>query len=283
MRGTTISRTPRLMKESAAVVLVLVQAACGGGGGGGTPDAAGPAPDVSQAAWRSLATARPVPLDGAVRIAVDEVELMSPNPWGLDSPISVPLGLSELVVAGLLRRPDVHFVERRRFAAAVDAVRTGVARPGAPPVGVSVGPEFLFSVTWASFGASTSYLEMRLIDAQSGSVAHSWRSETPSRADAVGLARHIVGSLLGRLGQLGRMPAWSDPLPGVAPSTFEATSVPAATLTSFLEGLAAEERWDWNGAYRGYLAAAADPTFFEAEVALARAARLRLGGTLGES
>ena len=53
-------------------------------------------------------------------------------------------------------------------------------------------------------------------------------------------------------------------------------------LQSFLRGLAAEESWDWEGARRGYQAAASDPGFFEAPAALARAARLRLGGTLGE-
>jgi hypothetical protein len=49
-----------------------------------------------------------------------------------------------------------------------------------------------------------------------------------------------------------------------------------------MAGLEAEERWDWEGARRGYQAAlAAAPGFLEAEAALARAARLRNGGTLG--
>ena len=83
---------------------------------------------------------------------------------------------------------------------------------------------------------------------------------------------------------MGRMPVWSDPLPGVAPAAYQATTISTLAVTAFLEALEAEDRWDWNVAYRGYQAAAmADPSFVEADVALARAARLRLGGTLGES
>ena len=55
-------------------------------------------------------------------------------------------------------------------------------------------------------------------------------------------------------------------------------------MNAFFAGLASEEVWDWEGARAGYQAAEAlDAGFFEANVALARAARLRSGGTLGSS
>jgi len=48
--------------------------------------------------------------------------------------------------------------------------------------------------------------------------------------------------------------------------------------------LASEEAWNWEGARVGYQEAGAlESAFFEADVALARTARLRMGGTLGSS
>lgn len=55
-------------------------------------------------------------------------------------------------------------------------------------------------------------------------------------------------------------------------------------MNAFFAGLVSEEVWDWEGARAGYRAAEAlDASFFEADVALARTARLRSGGTLGSS
>ena len=218
-------------------------------------------------------------LTGAVRVSVGEIGLIDDNPWGLDTSLGASIGLSELVAVGLLRRPDVHFVERRRFAAAADAERRGETRPpGAPPVGVSPGPEFILSATWASFGAATAYLEGRLIDPASGRVERTWRTETPHDADAVGVARAIVGGLVAELGRMGRVPAWSDPFVHAAPTTFEPTNISVSAVNAFLAGLASEEVWNWESARVGYQAARAlDSSFFEADVALARTARLRSG------
>jgi len=284
MRPAPDSTCPQFhaARRLAAATVALVLTACGGYTGG-TP--AGPAAtNASEAEWRALAQPSPVPLDGAARISLAEVDLIADDPWGLSSPVSVSLGLSELVAAGLVRRRDVQFVERRRFAAAAEAERRGTARRGAPPAGVSPGPELRLGVRWASFGLATAYLEMRLTDSESGSVVSTWRTETPSDPDPAGLARVIVGSLLGGLEDLGRLPAWTDLLADAAPRSFTSTAVPSTAVESFLSGLAAEERWDWEGARRGYQAAlAVDGAFFEASAALARTARLRLGGTLGAS
>ncbi len=265
-----------------SLLACALSAACSAGGG--APSGAAPAGSVSEEVWRSLASERPTPLATATRITVGSVELLGEAPWGVTASIDLELGLSELVVAGLLRRPDVHFVERRRFAAAAEASRRGTLPPNAPPVGISVGPEYVLSLTWATFGLADAYLEMRLIDAESGAVEHSWRESTPTNADAVGLARLVVGSLVEQLGTLRAVPDWADPVAMAAPDDFVATAIGGPALTAYLEGLAAEERWEWEAARRGYQRAlAADPSFFEAEVALARTARLRLGGTLGAS
>jgi hypothetical protein len=89
--------------------------------------------------------------------------------------------------------------------------------------------------------------------------------------------------ILALLGDLGRLPAWDDPVAEASPDAYVASGVPPAALADFLSGLAAEERWRWEGARVAYRSAARAGGFFEAEAALARTARLRLGGTLGES
>lgn len=263
------------------LTVASVAAGCVGGG-----PSAGPAPaaDISEAEWRALATPRPEPLPGSARVTVSELRLTNPDAWGLTASVDVPLGLSELVVAGLLRRRDVHFVERRRFSVAAERERRGLPRPsGAPPAGVSPGAELVLSGTWATLGLDSAYLDMRLTDVQTGDVVTTWRTATANDADPIGLARTVVGGLLVALEEMGRRPEWTDPLSGAAPTGYMATSVPPEAVEAFLRGLAAEEEWNWAGAFRGYSAAAAHGAFFEAEVALARAARLRMGGTLGES
>jgi hypothetical protein len=193
------------------------------------------------------------------------------------------LALSELVVAGLLRRSDVRFVERRRFAAAVEAERSGTARPaGAPPIGTSEGAEILASAVWMQLATGSS-IEVRLTDAARGSVLGTRRTTIPADADLVSTARVTVGTILAVLAEIGRRPAWSDPVARAAPAEFVAAGVPARAVTSFLAGLAAEESWRWEVARASYQSAAGSVGFFEAEAALARTARFRLGGTLGES
>jgi hypothetical protein len=176
----------------------------------------------------------------------------------------------------------VELVERRRFTAAVDAERAGTPRPaGAPPAGVSRGAEMSATVVWLPLGAETS-LEVRLTRPQTGAVVAGRRRMIPADADPVAAARAIVATILEALDELGRRPAWNDPVPGAAPAEYRPSGVPTAAVARFLQGLAAEERWNWEAARRSY-EAAAGAGFFEAEAALARTARLRTGGTLGES
>jgi hypothetical protein len=200
-------------------------------------------------------------------------------PAGLEA----SLALQELVAAGLLRRQDIRYVERRRFAAAAEAERLGTPRPaGAPAAGVSPGPELVVSAAWSPV-LGTGRLDIRLVDAQSGSVVATHRSATPSDADPTSVARTVVSGLLAALDELGRRPAWNDPATDAAPATYQSAGVPATAAEAFFRGLAAEERWNWEGARGGYQAAVAQggPGFVEAAAALARAARLRNGGTLG--
>jgi hypothetical protein len=244
----------------------------------------GPPPPATEAEWRALAAPRPEPLPGAARLSLTGVELLADPPWSFAAPTPKDLALSELVVAGLLRRADVRFVERRRFAAAAEAERSGARRlAGAPPAGVSTGAELLASVVWVPLAAGQASLEVRLTDAARGGVVATRRVLLPRDADPVGVARQVVAALLASLGELGRLPAWSDPITGAAPSTFVPSGVSQRALEDFTVGLAAEESWRWEGAREAYQAAASSVGFFEASTALARTARLRLGGTLGEN
>jgi hypothetical protein len=271
------ARTLRLVPLALGAAALLGGCAAGARGSG-TP----PAP--SNAEWRALAAPRPAPLPGAARLSVADFELLADLPWPASGAVPARRGLTELVVAGLLRRRDVHLVERRRFAAAVEAERAGTPLPpGAPPAGISPGSQLMASVTLVPLGTGSATLEVRLTEAATGRVAVTRRALLPANSDPVGLARTVVGSLLAALDDLGRLPAWSDPVAGSAPAEYAATDVTTEALAAFLTGLAEEERWRWEEARAGYQAAARVPGFFEAEAALARSARLRLGGTLGES
>jgi hypothetical protein len=274
-RMHALSRLPLLLP-------FLLLAGCGGGGG----RAAGPAPvalRASDAEWAALAAPRLDPLAGAARVSVGEVRILGTPAWGSPN-VDLGLGMSELVAAGLLRRRDVHYVERRRFAAAAEAERTGAARPeGAPPAGTSPGAQYILSATWASVGLDSAFVDLRLADAQSGAVVASWRGATAPDADPVAVARRVIAGTLSALDRLGARPAWQDPEEGAAPAAYRASGVSAAAVSSFFQGLAAEETWSWERARMGYQAAVAagGPAFVEASAALARTARLRNGGTLG--
>lgn len=306
VQGMIDGGTTRLAR-SVAVLSTVAVTACAGPGGGPGVGAAG-----DEAVWASLERERPSPLPGAPRIAVSEIvplgeELGRDLPDVSDSPAtasggssrasapgstraSLTVGLQELVSLGLIRRRDVRFVERRRFGPAAEAERRGAARPpGAPPVGTSPGAEMVLAGTWSPVGPDSAYLDLRLADARTGRVIASWRTATPRSADATALARTAVGGLLAELDAAGRKPDWDDPLASsdvpVAPASYENTEIGPGATAAFLRGLAAEDRYDWESARIGYRRALrdADGRFFEAEEALSRAARLRAGGTLGES
>lgn len=268
----------------ALLLVSLAVAALSGGCAGG------PSPGGTGGGWDALLAPRPEPLQGAPRLTVSEFLIVASGSRGLESGADPGLTLSELVAAGLLRRSDVHFVERRRFSRAAERVRRGLPRPsGAPPVGRSPGAELILAGSWAPVDSGTAALSLRLTDAETGDVVRSWRVETPAEADPVSLARTTTGSLLSELDQMDRMPDWDDPLEArgtvVAPSTYRRAGVPVEAVSSFARGLAAEERYAWEEARRAYESAleAGGEGFFEARVALARIARLRAGGTLGAS
>lgn len=270
------------LRAAGAGLSVLLALGCAGTGGpelGGADRGA-----ASEAEWRALAAPRPQPLPGAARLALGQVDLLGEVAWSPTAPVPASLGILELAAAGLLRRRDVEFVERRRFSAAVDRERSGASRPaGAPPAGVSPGAELTANVAWVPLGAGQASLEVWLVSTATGQVAATRRATLPAAADPVSLARLASGTVLAALRELGRLPAWSDSLPGSAPTEYTPSNVPPRAVADFLRGLAAEEAWRWDAAREAYQAAARAPGFVEASAALARTARLRLGGTLGES
>jgi hypothetical protein len=210
--------------------------------------------------------------------------LLLHQPWSLQGPVTPALGLEEMVASGLLRRQDVEFVERRRFSEAAERERRGLPAPrGAPRVGVSPGAEFVLTGTWAATGADSAALDLRLTDAETGDVVTAWRTMTPANADPVSVARSVNGGLLQALADMDRLPAWTDPNPEYAPSAHQATTIPLTAVISFLEGVAAEDAYRWEQARWAYQAAMdmGGGSFFEPDVALARVARIRAGGTLG--
>lgn len=272
---------PTVLRTLAPLALALAW------GCGGSPPSSGPAAATpvraSDAEWRALATPRPAPLAGAVRVSVGDIEINGSIAWSTPADLAAPLALQELVAAGLLRRQDVQYVERRRFAAAAEADRLGRPRPaGAPAAGVSPGAELVANAVWSPV-LGTGRLDVRLVDAATGGVVMTHAATLPVDADAASVARTLVAGVLAALEGEGRRPPWSDPSPSAAPASYQPAGVPASAVQAFFRGLAAEERWDWEGARVEYQAAVAQggAEFVEANAALARTARLRNGGTLG--
>ncbi|MFV2006877.1 MAG: hypothetical protein ACC667_05500 [Longimicrobiales bacterium] len=265
------------LAATAATVLVV---ACAGG-----PSPSSSVAVASETQWGALERPRVDRLADAPRVTVAEMILFE-HAWARDGDVSASLGLQELISAGFLRRADVDFVERRRFAEAVERRRLGLPRRrNAPPIGTSPGAEFVLTGSWIPAGDSAA-LDLRLVEAESGGIARSWRTLTPRQADPTSLARLVVGSTIERLRELGRLPAWTDPRAAdvvPAPVTYVASLVSLEAAAAFVAGVAAEDRYDWEAARRGYQSAleTAGPTFLEADEALARVARLRAGGTLG--
>lgn len=242
-----------------------------------------PANDVAtEAEWRVLAVERPAPLPGAPRVTVSGVLLTGAYEWSAPGTVGADLGIAELAVTGLLRRRDVDFVERRRFSVVAEAERANrPRRPGQPPAGVSRSVDFSVTAVWIATAAGAS-LEVRLTRLETGDIEGATRVEVPGDADPVTVARAVVTGVLGVLDELGVRPAWNDPMAANV-NVDRPVRVSDEAQRAFFRALASEERWNWEGARRGYQAALAEPGFWEASVALGRAARLRLGGTLAES
>jgi hypothetical protein len=235
---------------------------------------------ATEAEWRALRTSRPSPLEGAARLAVGDIELLGTLEWPSGG-VSTSLGLAELVVTGLLRRRDVDFVERRRFERASAVERSGSRPPGHPPAGVSPSAEFIVHAVWVGRSASESAIDVRLVRLATGEVGGATRTILPRSVDAVTLARGVVAGALEVLSDLDRRPEWEDPM--ASANDRPSAGVSPEALGRFVRGLAAEELFRWEEARRGYQAAAEDSSFYEATSALARTARLRLGGTIAES
>lgn len=279
-------RSPRIVRARAGLVAVaapVVLVGCGAAvaGGGGTSVA-------TEAEWRDLREPRPEPLPGSARVTLSGVRFLGAYPWPGDVGVDPGLGVGELVVANILRRRDVRFVERRRFAEAAAAERRGDPAPaGRPPAGVSESADYGLVAVWVPTAEREASLEIRLTALETGDVEGATRITVDRSAGPVAVARSIVSGALELLAARGRLPAWDDPLgggPGAAANADGTSGVSMEALRHFLRGLAAEEAWRWEGARRGYQQAlAVDPDFHEARTALARAARLRSGGTLAES
>ena len=274
IRPRTSVRSGRLATLAGLVVL----AACSSGGPGASPEGSAAPND----AWAGLAVPRPDPLDGAPRIAIAEIGVAG-------STLGLPEGdataaVTELVVAGLLERTDVRFVERRRFVPAADLARRGATPPaGQPPVGSSESPEWLLTGTVLMVpGGSGGRLALVLTEVESGGQRATWTVDLDgARADAVGLARSVVALALEGLRAEGLAPSGA-PLPAFA---VDGPPIPPSAVSAFLSGVRAGDRWDWEAARAGYQRAIREGAggFAEAGVALRRAARLRAGGSLGVS
>ena len=92
--------------------------------------------------------------------------------------------IQELIGAGLLRRADMLFVERRRFAEAAERERRGLPRPpGSPPVGTSPGVELLLTGTMTPLLGDSAWIDMRLVDPATGGFRSAWRVGVPRGAD----------------------------------------------------------------------------------------------------
>lgn len=277
------SRAHRRPATLAALAATLISAACGGGGGSAVAPPA--AAHASEAEWRALAQPRPPALEGAPTVALAEVLITGTPTWSPPAGVGAELGLTELAAAGLLRRQDVRYVERRRFAAAAEAERRGLPRPaGAPAAGISPGARFVAHATWSLLVPDSGRVDVRLLDPASGAVVAGWRGATPPGADPLTVARTVVAGVLAALDAAGGRPAWADPAGGAAGPGSPAAQIPAQAVTDFFLGLVEEDAWRWEEARVRYqrALAAGGSGFLEAAAALARTARLRNGGTLGE-
>ena len=120
------------MRCSSALTLVVLPAfaSCATGG----PPAPPIVTTASEAEWATLFRPRIAPLADP-RIAVGSIS-MGEERWQLSTAAGSPaLVVQKLVCAGLLRRADVQFVERRRFAEAAERERRGLTRPAGAPRG----------------------------------------------------------------------------------------------------------------------------------------------------
>lgn len=267
-----------------ATSCILILAGCASSG---TTVLSGPIDIATEEEWRALRTDPVEALPGAPALSVYEVRLG--GAWGGPGAEheALAIGVTELITAGLMRRADVDFVERRRFAPAAEAIRLGrTVSPRQPEPGVTRPVDYMVQATWLPIPGGEATVEVQLVDPASGEVVEGARAEVRRDADPVLVARVTVATALRLVDRRATRPSWNDPLARGAAMNANVTGssgVSESAIRHFLDGVSAEERWNWEGARRGYVAAATDPSFHEADTLLGRAARLRLGGTLAEN
>lgn len=271
-------------RSAVAISLALALVGCAS-----TP---GPSPSsasdvASDAEWRALRTAPVVALPGAPTLSVYEVRIG--GAWsgpGADHD-ALSVGITDLIAAGLMRRADIDFVERRRFAPAAEAARLGrTASARQPEPGVTRQVDHVIQATWLPLPGGDATVEVQLVEPSTGEVVDGMRATLPRSADPVRVARTVVATALTLVDRQTTRPGWGDPMNVGSNGSANAdgsSGVSPTAIRHFLDGLAAEDRWNWEGARRGYQVAAADASFHEARTLLGRAARLRLGGTLAEN
>lgn len=273
------------MTSSGSVAVAVLAMSLAGCAAGARPAGTGET-TATEADWRALRTDRVPSLSGAPALSVFDVQITGTwsAPGGDHEALAT--GVTELIAAGLMRRADVDFVERRRFAPAAEAERLGRSLPSRQPAaGVSRPVDYIVQVTWLPIPGGDASAEVQLVDPASGEVVEGDRATMARSADPVAVARAVVATALSLVDRRTSRPVWTDPLmAGNAPANAGgASGVSAEAIRRFLDGLTAEERWNWEGARRGYQLAASDASFHEARTLLGRTARLRLGGTLAEN
>lgn len=257
----------------ACALTVLAAAACRGGGGVDT----GMAPaGLSPVDWSAISQVRPEVAPGAPVLTI--------APFRGSIPDSVGVIASELVLARFLHRTDVQVVERRRFTRAVDRIRRGLPAPdGAPEPGVTPSAGWRVATTVASVPGGNARLTVQLVETATNRVAEARDVEAGSDRGVLEVSRVAGDLLLEMLAGLELLPEDAPPPEPWARADGVNRAEEATRL--FALGVAAEDRWDWEASGSAYRTALAvgGPGFTEAAQALARVARLRAGGTLGQS
>lgn len=250
-------------------------AACSG------PGIRAPADGYSDRSWLALLAPRPTPRAEAPRIAIDRVS-------GADG-ILESVGMAELVLLRFLNRTDIWVIDRRRLSLAAARTRRGLPRPpAAPALGQTPEIQFVVRATLGPPEAGMRPLNVRLVEAVTDRVRATWRDSVAEGASAVALARAVGTALERGLAEEGLLAGSGEEAKVThAGEGWSGAAIlsPEEAFRAFMEGVVAEDRYNWVAARAAYTRARTlgGPTFVEPLRALGRVARLRAGGTLGAS